>query len=263
MNNLAPKPQVIVKPIQTVDPAVIAALDPLKQLVETNGYASIPEYLEWRECHELTDELILPMLQEMGYGFVKSAGVNPDLEQEVIVDLRYMAATMLLIYSDPKFALRHSVLECIKTFYSYGNWKGAVCVYDQLLEEIYGAYGHHFSYMAMADNADLSDEAHDAYSDRDVVQRNHSNLVARNISALNELTKDEEVLTAVFRLCIDVMHIVNTGQAAGKMYRTYRGESKVYNYFWRMACKLRDNARYNEKQTHRCGGDSCCGQCKH
>lgn len=248
MNNLTPKPQVIVKPIQTVDPAVITALDSLKQIIETNGYASIPEYLEWRAHHELTDELILPMLQEMGYGFVKSAGVNPELEQEVIVDLRYMAATMLLIYSDPKFALRHSVLECVKTFYSYGNWKGAACVYDQLLEEVYSAYGHHFSYMAMADNADLSDEAHDAYSDPGIIRRNHFNLVARNISALNELTKDEEVMTAVFRLCLDVMQIVNTGQAAGKMYRTYQGESKVYSYFWRMACKLRDNARGKLKQ---------------
>ena len=262
MNNLAPKPQVIVKST-AIDPSVDAALNELKNNIVVEGFVTIGEYLEWRDRHGMVDEVILPMLQEAGYGFVKTAAVNPNLAQEVIVDLRYIAATMLLIYSDPKFALKHSVLECIKTFYRYGSWPGGVCVYDELVADAYAAYGHHFSYMAMADAADLSDEAHAAYADPDSHHRGHSNIVARNIPALNELVKDEAELTAVFRLCVDVMHIVNNGLAAGKMFRTYHGDSKAYNYFWRMACKLRDNARYNEKQTHRCVGDSCCGQCKH
>lgn len=254
--NITPQANVTVKPIAVLDPKIEEALHELKDVVTVQGCVVIPEYLEIRDRHELTDEELLPLLQESGYGFVKTASVNAELEQEVIVDLRYMAAAMLLIYSDPKFALSHSVLECIKTFYNYGSWSGAVCVTDVLLEDTYSTYGHHFSYMAMADAADLSDEAHKGYGDPESITRGHSEMVARNLPALNELIKDEEEFTAVFRLCLDVMTNVNSGQA-GKMYRTYRGEGKAYSYFWRMACKLRDNARSKLKQhVHQC--DSNC-----
>lgn len=261
--SLTPQPQVTIKPHFSTDPKIEVAIDEIKVLVTGYGCVTIPDYMEVRDRNEVTDEQLLPLLQEAGYGFVKTSAVNAGLEQEVIMDLRYMAAAMLLIYSDPKFALSHSVLECLKTFYNYGSWPGGVCVYDELVADAYAAYGHHFSYMAMADAADLSDEAHATYADPDSHHRGHSNIVARNIPALNELVKDEAELTAVFRLCVDVMHIVNNGLATGKMFRTYHGDSKAYNYFWRMACKLRDNARYKEKQAHPCGGESCCGQCKH
>lgn len=256
--NIAPQPQIITKPRFSIDPKVEVTIDAIKQLVIAHGCVTIPEYLEMRIRNEVTDEQLLPLLQEAGYGFVKTSAVNAGLEQEVIMDLRYMAAAMLLIYSDPKFALSHSVLECLKTFYNYGSWEGAMCVTDTLLADAYSAYGHHFSYMAMADNADLSEEATRGHSEPGSIQSGHSGMFTRNLPALNELVKNEVELTAVFRLCFDTMYNVNSGQA-GKLYRTFHGESKAYNYFWRMACKLRDNARCKLKQkqaAHKC--DELC-----
>ena len=257
-NTISPQPQVTVKLIGAPDPKIEAFMTDFKEIVIVDGCMTIPEYLELRDRHEMTDEQLLPLLQEAGYGFVKTAAVNAELEQQVIVDLRYMAAAMLLIYSDPKFALTHSVLECIKTFYNYGSWGGAPCVSNTLLEDTYSAYGHHFSYMAMADNADLSDEVQREQARAGSPQMGHSEMIARNLPALNELIKNEVELTAVFRLCFDTMYNVNSGQA-GKLYRTFHGESKAYNYFWRMACKLRDNARGKLKQkqaAHKC--DELC-----
>lgn len=256
MSNLTPQPQVTIKPHFSTDPKIEVAIDEIKVLVTGYGCVTIPDYMEVRDRNEVTDEQLLPLLQEAGYGFVKTTAVNSGLEQEVIVDLRYMAAAMLLIYSDPKFALSHSVLECIKTFYNYGSWGGAPCVSNTLLEDTYSAYGHHFSYMAIADNADLSDEVQREQARAGSTQMGHSEMIARNLPALNELIKNEVELTAVFRLCFDTMYNVNSGQA-GKLYRTFHGESKAYNYFWRMACKLRDNARGKLKQAtvHKCDGN--------
>ena len=257
--NIAPQPQVTVKPHFSIDPKVETAIGEIKVLVTGYGCVTIPDYMEVRDRNEVTDEQLLPLLQEAGYGFVKTAAMNAELEQEVIMDLRYMAAAMLLIYSDPKFALSHSVLECLKTFYNYGSWEGAICVTDTLLADAYSAYGHHFSYMAMADNADLSEESMRGYAEPGSIQHGHSDMIARNLPALNELVKNEVELTAVFRLCFDVMNNVNSGQA-GKLYRTFRDESKAYNYFWRMACKLRDNARGKLKQA---AAHKCDGNCTH
>ena len=257
--NIAPQPQVTVKPHFSIDPKVETAIGEIKVLVTGYGCVTIPDYMEVRDRNEVTDEQLLPLLQEAGYGFVKTAAMNAELEQEVIMDLRYMAAAMLLIYSDPKFALSHSVLECLKTFYNYGSWEGAICVTDTLLADAYSAYGHHFSYMAMADNADLSEESMRGYAEPGSIQHGHSGMIARNLPALNELVKNEVELTAVFRLCFDVMNNVNSGQA-GKLYRTFRAESKAYNYFWRMACKLRDNARGKLKQA---AAHKCDGNCTH
>ena len=257
--NIAPQPQVTVKPHFSIDPEVETAIGEIKVLVTGYGCVTIPDYMEVRDRNEVTDEQLLPLLQEAGYGFVKTAAMNAELEQEVIMDLRYMAAAMLLIYSDPKFALSHSVLECLKTFYNYGSWEGAICVTDTLLADAYSAYGHHFSYMAMADNADLSEESMRGYAEPGSIQHGHSGMIARNLPALNELVKNEVELTAVFRLCFDVMNNVNSGQA-GKLYRTFRDESKAYNYFWRMACKLRDNARGKLKQA---AAHKCDGNCTH
>ena len=111
----------------------------------------------------------------------------------------------------------------------------------------------------MADNADLSEESMRGYAEPGSIQHGHSDMIARNLPALNELVKNEVELTAVFRLCFDVMNNVNSGQA-GKLYRTFRDESKAYNYFWRMACKLRDNARGKLKQA---AAHKCDGNCTH
>ena len=230
MSNLSPQPQVTVKPFHSIDPKVEAIVSEIKKIIADDGFATIPEYLELRDMYPVADEQLLPLLQEEGYGFVKTSAVNAELEQEVIVDLRYMAAAMLLIYSDPKFALSHSVLECLKTIYNYGSWEGAACVTDTLLGDIYSVYGHHFSYMDMADNADLSDETTRGHSEPGSIQSGHSGMIMRNLPALNELVKNEVELTAVFRLCFDTMYNVNSGQA-GKLYRTFHGESKAYNYF--------------------------------
>jgi hypothetical protein len=252
-NSHSPQPQVIVKQKQGNSEALTKAMEVMKQTIDEQGFFDIPSYLCWRDKHCLTDEQVLPYLLETGYGFVKTSVVNADVPQQVIVDLRYIAAAMLLIYSDTKFALRHSVLECVKTIYHRGNWSGAVGMSDILISDIYSTYGHHFTDMVIADAADLSEEAYKAYSNPVTMHAGHAAIVARNLPALNTLTQSEEELTAVFRLCVDVMHIVNISNTAGKMCRTYRDDGKAYDYFWRMACKIRDNARGRLKQTaHKC-----------
>lgn len=230
MNNATPEVQTVSHDLSFINEKIAL----LKQLISEDGFVFTSDYVEWRDRYGFTDEVILPMLQDAGYGFINTAVVSPLPEREVIVDLRYMAAVMLLIYSYPEPELDHGVLECVKSFYRRGSWKGAGWIDDKLIEDTYAAYSHHFTCAATVHIADLSEKGCS-----DTSSRLHTDIVARNISALNELVKDDEELTAVFQLCVGVMYIVNTSQC-GRMRSPYKGNGNAYSYFWRAACKIRD-----------------------
>lgn len=230
-----PKPGVKVIENRT-DPAYDAAFNDIKKTVREDGFCSIKEYLNFVNKHNACDEVLIPALQNAGYGFIKTNSLPDAPEQEVIVDLRYMAAAMLLIYSDNQFAMFNSVLKCLKVMHLIGGWDAAwpITQLGGLLSETYSTYGHNFTDMLLANNADLSKE------DEKAIKL----FALRQKSAMVELAKNETELTAVFRLCMVVMTIVNGDQRDAKLYRTHDQKAQdAYNYFWKAACKIRDRSR--------------------
>lgn len=238
----------MLKPSVTVsrtNPIIDVAIGEIKKSIADEGFMVVSEYLECRDSFSLTDEILLPELQRAGYGFVKTTAANPDLPQEVIVDLRFIAASMLVIYSDPKYALHQSVLKTVHLLHRVAGSNETVLVsaLNPLIQDTYEAYGHHFSYMSMADAAVIEENQTEEeilipYSFAD-----------RHKPALSELLKNEEELTAVYHLCVNTMLLVNNGQSDVKLPRTYRNNqpAKAYEYFWKSALKIMDRFRHEMK----------------
>lgn len=215
------------------NPIVEQAVLEIKEMLEEDGYATAGDYLLLVNKYQLPDEILLPAFQQSGLGFVKTSAINGQLEQEVIVDLRVIAAAMLLVYSDDEFALKHSVLDYLKALHSVGTWYAAfpLAHHKGLLEDIYGTYGHHFSDMRMADAAEL------ALNNEAKINR----MAERHVHAITELTKSDAELTEVYHLCLRTMDIVNnatdgvrTNKYDGIQHRKFENV-KAYNHFWRLA----------------------------
>lgn len=235
------KPSVTVEPIRRVNPIVEQAVNEIKAIIDENGYANQGDYIALLAQYRLTDEILLPAMQQMGLGFVKTGAIRGFVPQEMIVDLRYVAAAMLLVYSDDSFALKHSVLEYLKTLFGMGTWRTAFPTihHTGLLDDVYAAYGHHFSDMAMADNAVLVE-------DENAVNK----MALRHVNAMTELAKSDAELTAVYHLALDTFRALNDPDfvaGTGRDRVRYAGswnapqhlnkadESQAYNYFWRLA----------------------------
>lgn len=220
--------------VRRTNPVVEMAMTEIKEVITEDGYASVADYKRLVEKYQLPDEILLPAMQHSGLGFVKTTAIT-DRPVEVIVDLRYMAAAMLLVYSNDTWALKHSVLRYLEALHTVGTWRAAFPVmhHKGLLEDIYGAYGHHFTDMEMADNADLSlDDAADIHR-----------MAERNVHAITELAKSDAELTEVFHLCLRAMDIVNAlntqkqpqGYIVASIERRHFDNPKAYNHFWRLA----------------------------
>lgn len=250
MTNLLHSPSVVVKPISRTNPIVEKALDEIKAIVKEDGFADVNEYRGIAEAYKLPDEILLPGLQQKGYGFVKSQVYATQPEQEVIVDLRYMAAMMLLIYSDDQFAFHNSVLDYLKASHTVATWKAAFPIAHslRLLEDTYSQYGHHFTDMEMANAADL---VHGSL--------NHINRMAeRHMHALHELSTHELALTNVYHLALQTFRALNDperkpGDNTSVVHRiVYQkrekpaphdavwGHNGGYPHFWRLAMKILD-----------------------
>lgn len=229
-------------------PELGLAINEIKVTVKEDGFYSIREYLDLVEERKLSDELLLPALQEAGFGFVKTFAVNKETEQEVIVDLRYVAAAMLLIYADNNFAKNNSVFKYVRLLHAVSTWAAAfpMVALTGLLADIYGSYGHHFSISKMADVADLTNE------DEKEIEK----FAVRNSHPMHNLSQHDEELTQVFHLCLRTMDAVNNnvdvhannedyspGAVCG--YEVYRNmkNPKAYNHFKRAAVKILDKHR--------------------
>ncbi|BAW19179.1 hypothetical protein [Ralstonia phage RP31] len=218
--------------MRRTNPIIDQAMAEIKEVIAEDGYASVADYQRLVEKFKLPDEILLPAMQHSGLGFVKTSAIINHPTMEVIVDLRYIAAAMMLVYSDDEWALSHSVLRYLEALHTAGSWRAAfpVMYHKGLLEDIYATYGHHFTDMEMADNAKLAvDDTVEVHA-----------MAERHVHALNELAKSDAELTEVFHLCLRVMDIVNTTKL-GKLNHSLsifhrRFENvKAYKHFWRLA----------------------------
>lgn len=238
------------------------ALADVKQTIADDGFMSIGEYITCRDKYQLDDDALLPEIQQAGYGFVKTAAVNPDLPQEVIVDLRFLAACMLLVYSDPTYALHFKVLKVVELLHRavYSETNFAVAVLGDLLKDTYTEYGHVFTVMSMANRAEIGEESQE--SDEFMIE-----LAERHHDALQQLQKHDAELTAVYHLCVNTMFLVNNEQIDAKLANTFRGAGspKAYRYFWKAALRITDRMRQEVKakvrqQPHSCNDSHCTHQ---
>ncbi len=231
MSLLPPQPSVTVKPVSRTNPIVEQAIDEIKKKLNEDGFVTVQEYLVIQGHYQLPDEILLPALQQGGMGFVMTETIKDLPRQEVIVDLRYMAAAMLLIYSDDTYGFQNSVLKCLQRIYELASWEAAAAMHFHkgLVEETYGQYGHHFSDGTMADLADLSAES------EELIEKQ----AKRHLSALTNLAKSEAELTQVYHLALDTMRTMNDPRWTRGDLRLVWGrmhqfpKSEAYKHFWR------------------------------
>lgn len=226
---------------------VAQAMDEIKESIRQDGFYSISEYKALTEKYGNVDEA-LEMLVESGFTVIKTNSVNPEVSQEVIVDVRYIAAAMLLIYADPVYAKQNSVLTYLQHLHQIGTWTAArpMVLLPSLLGDIYRNCGHFFTISDIAENADLSQE------DAEFIVK----MASRHRHAMYELSKSDSELTRVFEMCVRVMAVVNenvvisTGMQRKKPGSVYVSDvcdvmsnTKAYGHFRRFAIKILDKHR--------------------
>lgn len=224
--------------VSTLNESFQMALSEVRATIEKDGYCSIREFKDIAEQHKVKDSAVLDTLLELGYTFVKTENADQRISQEVLVDLRYLAAAMLLIYSSDAYAKTNSVFEFVKGTYTYATWSAAfpMALRIPLLEDVYGAYGHHFTHMEIADNSVLVQPPDEELILKQVVRHSH---------ALHELSKNDSELNAVFNLCVTTMRIVNNNLHdvhLSEIHRDFKG-GIAYKHFWQLACKIVDKHR--------------------
>lgn len=229
---------VIVKPIMSNTPEVNAVIDEIKQQIEEHGYFGATEYISLVGRNNINGPNFLLKLEEEGITFVKTSAVDSKVPAEVLIDMRHMAAAMLLIYSERFFANNHSVLKYLKMLFKISEWDAAfpLANLNPLLEDMYGDLGHNFSVMAVAENANLSNE------DESIIL----NKAKRYANPMRELVKSDAELTAVYQLALRTMRVVNgatinnrPAQRGDVLHRTFN-QPKAYNTFWTAAQKVLD-----------------------
>lgn len=221
--------------VRRTNPIVEQAMTEIKQVITEDGCATISDYKALVERYKLPDEILLPAMQHSGLGFVRTKNVPNHPETEVIVDLRVMAAAMLLIYAEDGWAADRSVFDYLAVLHTCGPWRAAfpLAMNQNLLRDIYSTYGHHFSDMEMADNsvADIAPQ--------------HDELIAaaaeRSVHAITELTKSDDELTEVFHLALKVFSVLNNWNPEHPyawhhsiVHRRFK-DVKAYEHFWRLA----------------------------
>lgn len=218
------------------NPAIDLAVEEIKKITTEDGWASVSDYIKVKETHKLSNEILMTALQEAGFGFVSTKSVtNNEKVIDVIVDLRIMAAAMLLVYSDDEWTLHHSVLRYLNALHTVGSWRAAfpVAHHSGLLDDVYGTYGYYFTDMAMADAAVLAvDDAPDIYR-----------MAERHVHAISELSKSDKELTEVFHLCVRVFNVLNNAPddkpipqlLQSDIYHRSFENGKAYEHFWRIA----------------------------
>lgn len=235
-------PQVTVAPIKRTDPNVADVVDSVTKTVSNFGYCTAEEFQYFIDENKIAAEPVLEVLRETGFAFLKTVVDDPQNPREIVVDLRPLAASMLLIYSDPQYALRHNVLRYVKLIYLNAAWNGGreTWGHHTLLDDMYSSFGHFFTNMKMAEVADLSEA-----SEHVAVAQ-----AKRHVHAINELVKDEEELTAVYLLTIHLTSALNLGHTfdAVRHHRfSSTHEMKAYPRFWRVANNIINNLRGPEK----------------
>lgn len=221
-----------------VSPALNEVIDKIKTTISEDGFYSVAEFKDIVQTTGLDAEELLMYLQHEGILYVKTLAANQELEQEVLIDIRPMAAAMLLAYSERGFALKNSVLKFVEKLYQLANWEGAynVLYMQPLLQDMYEQYGHNFTVMDVAEAADLSNE-----DERLITER-----AQRHVSIMAELMKSDAELNAVYLLTRRTMDIVNgaiiNSHKASRKDLQYRNFTKpvAYNRFWTLAQNIID-----------------------
>lgn len=238
MENTEPK-RTVKESFKSISAAeAVPVVDKIKQIIAQDGWFGIGEFKKLIEEYEFEPNSLLVRLQEEGIAFVNTSAASPNFTQEVLVDVRYMAAAMLLIYSDRNFAKKHSVLKYLEALYSTSDWEGAFATLkcNPLLSEMYADMGHNFTVMAIAENADLSNQ-----DETYIIER-----ARRNANPMRELVKSDAELTAVFQLALRTMDVVNgikingrPGERSDVPFRRF-DKPRAYNMFWTAAQKVLD-----------------------
>lgn len=223
------------------------AINKVKATIAEDGFFSIPEFKELMEQYQFSDDGLLGALWEEGIWPVKTFAVNKELEQEVLVDIRFMAAAMLLAYSDKSFGLRNSIYKYVELIFKISEWRGAfpTIALTGLLKDIYSTHGHNFTDQSVAEVADLSHENEQTILDR----------ATRFSNPLRELVKSDTEMTAVFQLAMRTMDVANgtiiNGATANRSHVQFRRFDKplAYNVFWTSAQKVIDrHVKRNKKK---------------
>lgn len=242
--NFPQEPTVRVVERHRINPVLAEAIDRVKKTIAEDGYFSIKEFIALVKETKLDDGWLLNELSNEGVVFIKTGAVSDETYQEVLVDIRYMAAAMLLIYSDKDFALKHSVLKYLRTLFGIAEWKAAfpLMILPGLLNDMYEQYGHNFSDMKLADNANLSNE------DENVIIAR----AERYSHPMRELVKSDSELTAAFLLAQRTFQVANGIMQNGRKFERSdvprRGFDKPqgYEFFWKAAQKILDRCLANQ-----------------
>lgn len=248
--SILPEPNVIVKPFSRLDPTAKALITNIKNRINEESFMTAAEFKQHMEPTPFLPENILTHLEEEGITYITTAiAENDGRTQEVLVDIRQMAAAMLLIYSDTNFAKKNSVLKYLRALFIGAGWQSAfqLMLNDPLLDDMYAQHGHNFTWMKIAESADLSGE------DVQLIEKR----AARFMNPLRELIKSDAELTAVFQLCKRVMDVTNdvmiNGHLATRKDVEFRHFSNpiAYNGFWVAAQKVLDqHAKAVKKSLH-------------
>lgn len=232
-----------------INPAIHQAIDEVKKVIAEDGFYGVPEFKDLAAKYQFTEETLLGAMFEEGIWPVKTAAVNNELPQEVLIDIRLMAAAMLLAYSDKSFGLRNSIYKYVELTFKISEWRGAfpVIALTGLLKDIYGIHGHNFTDQAIAEAADLSHENEQTILDR----------ATRYSNPLRELVKSDVELTAVYQLAMRTMDVANgttiNGMKADRSHVQFRRFDKpiAYNTFWTAAQKVIDrHVKRSKKHLH-------------
>lgn len=232
--SLLPESTVSVSPIKRTNPIVEQALGEIMAIIKEDGFADATEFMTVAHKYQMSENILIPGLQQKGVTFVRTEPYATQPVQEVLVDLRYIAAAMLLVYSDNEFALNNSVLDYLRACHTVATWPAAfpVAHHPHLLEDTYGMWGHLFTDMAMANTANIAQGRLTAINA----------MAERHSHALHELSKSDAELTEVFHLALQTFDLLNNQPVVkpGKLELTQKsrlqlGSNCAYRHFWRVA----------------------------
>lgn len=218
------------------NPIIEQLVQEIGEIVTENGYADGSDYELVIKKYKIADEIVLPALEQNGFGFVRTKSIQYHPEIEVIVDLKMMAAAMLLIYSDDTYALQNPVLKFLEAVHTAGTWRAAfpLSYHKGLLEDVYTAYGHNFTDQVMAEAAIIDPAKAD--EQEQLAQKQ----ALRHVHALVELAKRPKELLAVFGLSISTFDALNAAafrSAPGTedIYHRHMENPGAYEHFFRLS----------------------------
>lgn len=225
-----------------LNPALTTIINRIKELLSQDGYVTVPEYKELLEAHPVDEQMLLTELLNDGIAYA-SALVGEGARAEVLVDIRLMAVAQLIAYADDKYAKSHLVLDFVKAVHSTVG-KGAaymLSLQPQLLADTYRQKGHRFTYEYVADRAIIENDGGKACH----------NLLARHLSALSALVKDDRMLTEVHEIARTTFQILNghlNFDLSVFYKRGYNLPNSPHKHFYKMATVLINKHRLKVKR---------------